>query len=125
MAFLRRRAMIRSMAFGFSLVFLSATAGIAQNCGPYPNNLTNGQPADATQVMANFNTILNCLNSNVAAPIAAMAAHNVVINGGVDVSQELGTTGATLATGISKYVADMSEAKYQHASAAVTSAQLP
>jgi hypothetical protein len=28
-----------------------------------PNLLTNGQPADATQVMANFNTLITCLNT--------------------------------------------------------------
>lgn len=32
-------------------------------CSAYPNTLTNGTLADANQVMANFNTILNCVNS--------------------------------------------------------------
>ena len=38
----------------------------AANCSTYPFTLTNGQTADATQVMANFNSILSCGNSNLA-----------------------------------------------------------
>lgn len=34
----------------------------AQTCS-IPNNLTNGTNADATQVMANFNALLNCINT--------------------------------------------------------------
>lgn len=41
-------------------------AAHAANCSSYPYTLTNGQVADATQVMANFNTILSCANSNLA-----------------------------------------------------------
>src|SRR5665213_1883347 len=36
----------------------------AQTCGPLPNTLTNGTVADATQVMANFDALLACINSN-------------------------------------------------------------
>jgi hypothetical protein len=32
-------------------------------CPALPNQLTNGQIADATQVMANYNALLNCLNT--------------------------------------------------------------
>ena len=48
------------------------------------------------------------------------------INGGVEVSQELGTTGATLTNNTSKYLADMWEAMYNHtaATAVVTSGQV-
>lgn len=35
----------------------------AQTC-TLPNNLTNGSVADATQVMANFDALLNCVNAN-------------------------------------------------------------
>jgi hypothetical protein len=60
------------------------------------------------------------------APYHALAHNNVVVNAAVDVSQELGTTGATLASGTAKYVADCFEAQYVHgaATAVVTSAQL-
>jgi hypothetical protein len=37
-------------------------AAMAQ-CPAVPNLLTNGQTADATQVMANFNALQNCLNT--------------------------------------------------------------
>ena len=45
----------------------------------------------------------------------AMAAGNIAINGGMEVSQENGTTQITLATGVSKYVVDMFSAVYGHA----------
>ncbi len=53
---------MKIIAVLFALV-VSVSPAFAQNCGPYPNTLTNGQPADANQVMANFNTVLNCLNA--------------------------------------------------------------
>lgn len=65
--------------------------------------------------------------SNIgAAQLAAMASHNVVVNGAMDVSQELGTTGATLTNNTAKYILDCVEAMYNHgaATAVVTSAQL-
>jgi hypothetical protein len=42
------------------------SAAEAQNCPPYSNQLANGTTADANQVMGNFNTILNCVNNNLA-----------------------------------------------------------
>lgn len=65
--------------------------------------------------------------SNISAAwFAAHAARNAAINGAVDVSQELGTTGATLANNTVKYIADAFQAMYNHAAntAVVTSAQL-
>jgi hypothetical protein len=61
-----------------------------------------------------------------AAPLDAMAFNGVQLNGGVDVSQELGTTGATLASGTAKYTADLWQAKYVHGAgtAVVTSGQV-
>lgn len=44
------------------LTFVEAGEAQAQ-CPAVPNQLTNGQIADATQVMADFNAILNCLNT--------------------------------------------------------------
>lgn len=43
--------------FGF------ATLATAAAC-TLPYNITNGQTADASQVMANFNALLNCVNAN-------------------------------------------------------------
>lgn len=48
-----------------SAVFLPSAAQ-ASNCAPFTFTLTNGQTADANQVMANFNTLLNCSNNNLA-----------------------------------------------------------
>jgi hypothetical protein len=46
--------------------FFACPRAEAANCSTYPYTLTNGQVADATQVMANFNSILSCANSNLA-----------------------------------------------------------
>jgi hypothetical protein len=46
---------------------LFAVPAVAAPCGGYPYTLTNGQTADATQVMGNFNAVLNCLTANAAA----------------------------------------------------------
>ena len=44
----------------------------ATNCSALPNSLTNGTTADATQVMANFNSLRDCANNNLA-PIVSPA----------------------------------------------------
>jgi hypothetical protein len=55
--------MIRKILTGFLfLLALVSSSGFALSCGPYPNTLTNGTNADASQVMANFTAILNCVN---------------------------------------------------------------
>jgi len=46
----------------------------ALNCSGYSYILTNGQVADANQVMANFNTIMNCAN-NVLATQASLSGY--------------------------------------------------
>lgn len=46
----------------FALHLLSG-AGTVQAACTLPFQITNGQPADATQVMANFNALVTCLNS--------------------------------------------------------------
>jgi hypothetical protein len=45
---------------GLLAVLLFSGTAAAQNCNANPFTLTNGQPADATQVMANFNNALAC-----------------------------------------------------------------
>lgn len=62
-----------------TLAFAAATPAGATNCSSYPYTLTNGQTADATQVMANFNSILSCANTTLArsganSDITSMAA---------------------------------------------------
>lgn len=47
-------------------VALFSEAGYAANCSPHPYTLTNGTTADASQVMADFNNLLNCSNNNLA-----------------------------------------------------------
>jgi hypothetical protein len=47
------------------LTLLGAAPALAANCSTYPYTLTNGQTADANQVMANFNSILSCANTGL------------------------------------------------------------
>jgi hypothetical protein len=50
-----------------AMLFLVAGVDYAHaaNCSAYPYTLTNGQTADANQVMADFNNILSCGNNNL------------------------------------------------------------
>src|SRR6516164_6675368 len=48
------------------ITLLFASPVQAQIIGTLPYTLTNGQVADANQVMANFNTIVNSTNANAA-----------------------------------------------------------
>lgn len=57
--------MIRLALVALAIVFGGGEA-LAANCSSNPFTLTNGQTADATQVMANFNNLLNCANNNLA-----------------------------------------------------------
>lgn len=52
--------MIKKTLAGLLALVCSTGMAAAQNCNANPFTLTNGQPADATQVMANFNNALAC-----------------------------------------------------------------
>lgn len=58
--------MLRLSSLIAALGLLFASPSLANNCGNYPFTLTNGSTADANQVMANFNSILGCTNTNLA-----------------------------------------------------------
>jgi hypothetical protein len=58
--------MIRHLLAAFSFLLILGHGAHAQTCS-VPNTLANGANADATQVMANFNALLSCVNS-VSAP---------------------------------------------------------
>jgi len=61
------------------LAFFAVNAGAAI-VGPIPNNLTNGTTIDAVPVMANYNWIMNQVNTN-AAPIANPTFNGTVTGG--------------------------------------------
>jgi hypothetical protein len=63
--------MIRRVLAGFLVSLALVCSASAQNCAPYPNNLTNGTNADASAVMANFAAILTCANNNLVGSAAA------------------------------------------------------
>jgi len=75
------------MALG---LLLAASAAQAQNCAPNPYSLTNGAAADATQVMANFNNLLNCVNTIMSAAGLQGAI------GGVGLSNDSGSPNTVL-----------------------------
>ncbi len=87
---------------------LFVTSAHAANCSSYPYTLTNGQTADATQVMANFNSILACGNSNLA---HNGANSDITSLSGLitPLSVAQGGTGVTSLTGAipNSYLADM------------------
>lgn len=63
--------------------------------------------------------------SNIyAATFDALGQNALQINGDMEVSQELGTTGMTLAPGSAVYILDMWRSNYTNAAAVVTSAQI-
>jgi hypothetical protein len=53
---------ITKIATACGLFFFAGLEIANATCPSLPYNLTNGTTADATQVMANFNSLLNCLN---------------------------------------------------------------
>lgn len=61
--------MLRKFLAALAMLFLcGTTAAQATIVGPLPYTLTNGSTADAAQVMANFNKIVNDVNTNVIFP---------------------------------------------------------
>src|SRR5258706_13163847 len=71
--------MIRKVLLILLALSLSTEAGVAANCAgyPLPCTLTNGNTADAKQVMANLNDIINCVNalSAVTGPGSSVTGH--------------------------------------------------
>jgi hypothetical protein len=72
--------MIRRVLAGILVSLALVCSASAQNCGAYPNNLTNGTNADASAVMANFASILNCANNNLVGS-AAGSFTSLSVNG--------------------------------------------
>ena len=75
--FERRRLAIRlfALAVALALSMLALTARAEAAC-TVPSQITNGQPADATVVMNNFNALNDCVNTKIA-PSGAPAAGNL------------------------------------------------
>jgi hypothetical protein len=74
-----RKIMVIKIALTLLALSLSGYVAKAANCTgyPLPYTLTNGTTADASQVMANFNDIINCVNalSAVTGPASSVAGH--------------------------------------------------
>lgn len=82
MLFERHRLAIRLavLVLGLALSALLATSRAEAACA-VPNSITNGQPADATVVMGNFNALNDCINSQVS-PTGTPAAGNLSVFSG-------------------------------------------
>lgn len=80
--------------------FSLALGSPAQATCPVPNTLTNGQVANAAQVMDNFNAVANCTVSISGSPpagsLAVVAGPKVV--GGGDLSGDVTTSGSAQTT---------------------------
>jgi hypothetical protein len=63
------------MAFVLGLAFSAIIATEADAQCTLPIQLTNGQTADATQVMANFNALANCINAAVNSGTAGQVGY--------------------------------------------------
>jgi hypothetical protein len=103
-----------------ALMFALACAAVAPqaraaNCASLPYALTNGTTADATQVMANFNSLQTCANGQLAhnganADITALSALSTpitVLQGGTGSSTAAGarTNLGGTATGVAVFTA--------------------
>ena len=73
--------MIKKIIAAAFVLSLSVGAADAQNCPNYSNALTNGQPADANQVMQNFSSIRDCVNSKVREVLTANRTYFVRADG--------------------------------------------
>lgn len=60
--------MIRRIFAALTFLLVLGNSSFGQTCS-IPNTPTNGANADATQVMANFNALLTCINSVAAGPV--------------------------------------------------------
>lgn|GEM_PF-6579283 len=71
---------MRRVAAGFLTLFLVFTASMlvptagAKAACPVPNQITNGQPADATVIMGNFNAVGNCATATTGSASAGSLA---------------------------------------------------
>jgi hypothetical protein len=69
-----------ALVFAVTLSMLAPTARAEAACS-VPNSISNGQVADATAVMDNFNALANCVNS-VVSPSGTPAAGNLPVFSG-------------------------------------------
>lgn len=93
----------RAFAAGAILACPLVFPSLANATCTTPNTLTNGQVADATQVMGNFNAIGSCATSTTGSPssgnISVFSGSNTITSGNLtgDVTTS-GTTATTLST---------------------------
>jgi len=78
--------MIRMKQTAFGLLFVLFGSSSFAACPSLPNNLQNGQTADATQVMANFNALLNCINSPLRGYLGGLTLSNDATATKLDIS---------------------------------------
>ena len=85
---------MKKIILGLAAWLLSGAAALGAPCSGYPFTLQNGQIADANQVMANFNNILNCADNNLMPYAGGTFTGTVTFNNGIVVK-----AGETVDTG--------------------------
>ncbi len=79
---------------------------------PLPNNILDGQIADAAPVMANFQWILSQVNTNVPPLVGgSVSGKNYLYNGSMQIAQRIGVGGSSAVVNTSLYLFDRWEAK--------------
>ena len=91
-----------SMRAAIAFIFVPIVFAEAAPC-TLPNQLVNGQVTDASQVMANFNQLLNCVNSAIsptgtpsAGSLAQFSGSSSITNG--DLTGDVTTSGSLATT---------------------------
>lgn len=104
----RRAAFLRSLAVVLSSVSLAGYNALAAPC-TVPNTIANGQVADATKIMDNFNAVADCAETAVTTTgtpttgsVAVIAGPDTIISGDLigDVTTAGGTTTSLSNTGV-------------------------
>lgn len=71
--------MFKRLSMAGCAMLVAAGPAHAANCPAHPYTFTNGNNADATQVMADFNNLLNCSNANLAPKASPSFTGNVTV----------------------------------------------
>jgi hypothetical protein len=87
--------MMKRLAAALAMLLALGGSASAQICGALPFVFSNGTLADATQVNADFNALLNCAN-NLLAPIASPTFTGTLTSNGPSVFESTTTFNAVM-----------------------------
>jgi len=95
---------VLSLYFWAACLFVIGIGAAEAQCPPLPYQLSNGQLADATKVMADLNALFNCIGTNlqVSGPgggVVSIENPNATTNYNFNLPATAGAAGALLASG--------------------------